>query len=64
MAKVFEVSEAAALMKRELAGEFPDVTGVAYLAGHSLGELMNVELRATAGADARRRIWESGSAGA
>lgn len=38
----------------EMSGEFPDVTGVAYLAGHSLGELMNVELRATAGALARR----------
>ena len=38
----------------EIAGEFPDVTGVAYLAGHSLAELMSVELRATAGALARR----------
>lgn len=38
----------------EIAGEFPDVTGVAYLAGHSLAELMGVELRATAGALARR----------
>lgn len=38
----------------QMAGDFPDVTGVAYLAGHSLAELMSVELRATAGALARR----------
>lgn len=38
----------------EMSGEFPDVTGVAYLAGHSLAEVMNVELRATAGALAKR----------
>lgn len=38
----------------EMSGEFPEVTGVAYLAGHSLAELMDVELRATAGALARR----------
>lgn len=38
----------------EISGDFPDVTGVAYLAGHSLAELMSVELRATAGALARR----------
>ncbi|MGI8619084.1 MAG: glucose-6-phosphate isomerase [Gemmatimonadaceae bacterium] len=38
----------------ELSGQFPDVSGVAYLAGHSLGELMSVELRATAGALAKR----------
>lgn len=38
----------------EMSGGFPDVTGVAYLAGHSLAELMSVELRATAGALARR----------
>ena len=37
-----------------MTGTFPDVTGVAYLAGHSLAELMSVELRATAGALARR----------
>ena len=43
-----------AFVDLEMSGEFPDVTGVAYLAGHSLGELMNVELRATAGALARR----------
>ena len=38
----------------EMAGDFPDVTGVAYLAGHSLAELISVELRATAGALAKR----------
>ena len=38
----------------EISGQFPDVTGVAYLAGHSLAELMDIELRATAGALARR----------
>lgn len=38
----------------EMAGDFPEVTGVAYLAGHSLAELMDVELRATAGALAKR----------
>ncbi|HUQ45497.1 MAG TPA: glucose-6-phosphate isomerase [Gemmatimonadaceae bacterium] len=38
----------------QMSGDFPDVTGVAYLAGHSLAELMSVELRATAGALARR----------
>ncbi|CAN5615523.1 glucose-6-phosphate isomerase [soil metagenome] len=38
----------------EISGQFPDVTGVAYLEGHSLAELMNVEQRATAGALARR----------
>ncbi len=38
----------------EISGEFPDVTGVAYLAGHSLAELMDVEMRATAGALAKR----------
>ncbi len=37
-----------------MTGAFPDVTGVAYLAGHSLAELLRVELRATAGALARR----------
>jgi glucose-6-phosphate isomerase len=35
-------------------GGFSDVTGVAYLAGHSLAELIDVELRATAGALAKR----------
>ncbi len=38
----------------EISGQFPDVTGVAYLAGHSLAELIDVELRATAGALAKR----------
>lgn len=38
----------------EMSGGFPDVSGVAYLAGHSLAELMSVELRATAGALAQR----------
>ena len=38
----------------EMAGDFPDVTGVAYLAGHSLAELIGIELRATAGALAKR----------
>jgi glucose-6-phosphate isomerase len=37
-----------------MTGAFPDVTGVAYLAGHSLAELLRVELRATAGALAMR----------
>ena len=37
-----------------ISGGFPDVTGVAYLAGHSLAELIDVELRATAGALAKR----------
>jgi glucose-6-phosphate isomerase len=37
-----------------MTGAFPDVTGVAYLAGHSLAELLRVELRATAGALAGR----------
>lgn len=35
-------------------GGFPDVTGVAYLVGHSLAQLIDVELRATAGALAKR----------
>jgi len=38
----------------EMPGEFPDVTGVGYLAGHSLAELIDVEMRATAGALAKR----------
>jgi len=35
-------------------GGFSDVTGVAYLGGHSLAELIDIELRATAGALAKR----------
>lgn len=38
----------------EMAGDFSDVTGVAYLAGHSLAELIDIELKATAGALAKR----------
>lgn len=38
----------------EISGEFPDVTGVGYLEGHSLAELIDVEMRATAGALAKR----------
>lgn len=38
----------------EIPTAFPDVTELGYLAGHSLGELIDIEQRATAGALARR----------